>query len=527
MNKYLDLQTKIYESPLSRRKLLSYKTQEPKTYKIQVFRNHSFELVERTMGMYLDYARIGVHFSYSGYDDSFSFTELDPTSDLVILWIDSTRYYSDIKSFLDKRITALREKYTGQILIIPFGMNYSTEEKGIYVWNLDELKAILKEQFIDTSTQSSSGTQLSGKALLYISRKMGLQLLPAMLCQTIKAIIVDLDNTLYSGVLGEDGINGILLTDGHKEFQILLKELSDRGFFLCVASKNELHDVKELLSKRDDFPLKWDDFSKVEASWNSKAKMVDNIASYLNIHTDSMVFIDDNLGELLTVYDENPEIKIIHAKEDAHKTISVLREFPGLLKFQTNLEDQKRRKDIQAKEVRESKRNKMSPEDYIRSLSISLNFECNEQIRADRIFELANKTNQFIFNYMRYSRQEVEDRINSSNYAVITVSLSDNLSDSGMIGVCVAKKQNNFAEIEECFVSCRALGRGIDDMIVLGAIQLAMQKLNQTKMKIDFQKGARNLPAETFVKQYLNNYIDAPDCFTYYFPKNLVHIQGI
>lgn len=521
----LSLQKFIFENNASRRELLNYTAKQPKKYLVQVFRNHSFELVEHTMGAYLDYAQIGVEFEYSGYDDSFSFLELKDNADLVLIWIDANRYESTIQDFLQERIKYLKQVYSKPILVIPFGEKFESAEQGICVYNLNELEEKMGERFRDKRAKAVTGTEISSKALMYISRELGLCYLPVLLRAALKAIIVDFDNTIYKGVLGEDGVDGVILTPGHKLLQERLKELSQKGFFLCAVSKNDASDVERLLEVRNDFPLKKEDFTKIYASWDSKADSIAKAAEYLNINTDAMVFVDDNIGELTTVEMAFPTIKCIHALEDAEVTEKILEQFPGLLKLSNTREDAIRKDDVKANERRKQLQNTLSIEDYIRSLELHLIYDHNNPEQVVRIAELSNKTNQFIFNYMRYSQQEVKDRISAKDYMVTTISLSDKLSDSGLVGVCVGKKEEDYLLIEECFISCRALGRGIDDVIILGAIQEMVSHYAVDHVKVLFQKGPRNVPAETFVKKYLSAYTQHAEKFSFDFPKDLLDIE--
>lgn len=514
----LELQQRIFEGKMTRRELLNYTAAAEKKYRIQVFRNHSFELVEHTIGIYLDYAGFGVSFSYSGYDDSLSFMELDSSTDLVVIWIDVTRYPGGSESvahFLNERIQQLRMQFQKPVLLIPFGADVFVSQTGVTILSLSQLQRELGEAFTDERAKAVTGTALSSKAMLAISKMLGLQYFPALLCPTLKAIVLDLDNTLYQGVLGEDGWDGIVLTEGHKQLQEQLKTLGDAGFLLCVASKNEFSDVEEMLEKREDFPLRKRDIAKICASWDSKALMMGEIAAFLNINPDSILFIDDNIGELTTVQMAYPALKIILANENGEVTARVLSQFPGMLKLTSSADDAKRKDDIQANETRQALQQQMSPEEYIRSLQIRLSFRFNDPEQIARISELANKTNQFIFNYKRYTQPEVEMRMNSKDYRVVTISLADRLSDSGLVGVCIGHHIEDYVEIEECFVSCRALGRGIDDVIVLGAIQKIMQYFGVSKVKVLSQEGSRNKPAQAFIKRWLRQFVEEPFKFEF------------
>ena len=522
----LELQKFIFEDSPSRRALLSYLPQCEKEYCVQVFRNHSFELVEHTIGAYLDYAGIGISFCYSGYDDSLSFLELDPQADLVMIWIDTTRYISKTaESFLNERIAQLRTRFSRPILLVPFGEKIHVSQTGVIVFNLSEIESDFGTKFIDKRAERVTGTLWSSRAMLAISRMLGLRYFPALLRPALKAILVDLDNTLYRGVLGEDGINGVVLTKGHRQLQEKLKDFSKAGFFLCAVSKNDAEDVEQLFGTRDDFPLRKEDFSKILASWDSKANSIKKIAQFLNIHPDSMVFVDDNIGELTAVKMAFPGIRLVLAGEDGASTCHVLKEFPGLWKISGSEDDTKRKNDVKANEQRQILQKKLSVEEYIRSLEIHLKFSFDNMQQLNRIFELANKTNQFIFNYKRYTLAEVEERIRRERYAVVSISLADKLSDSGLIGVCVGREEEDYVVIEECFISCRALGRGIDDVIVLGAIDGIAHRFGKSRVKVLFQRGERNTPAKQFIEQHLCAYLENPLEFQFEIPKDLLTVE--
>lgn len=522
----LELQKYIFEKKPKRRELLQYcPGEQSQRYSVQVFRNHSFELIEHTIAAYLDYAGLGVSFSYSNYDDSFSFLDLDTSADLIIVWIDGARYPNiSMQDFLTERIQTLRSVTNQPVLVMPFRGEATLELPDVLAVNVSQLCSDLGSDLIDERTMAATGTALSGKGMLFISKALGLRYLPAMLRPALKGLVVDFDNTLYQGVLGEDGIQGVTLTPGHKALQQELKRLAGQGFFLCAASKNELEDVCKLLDQRADFPLKREDFTKLCVSWKPKSESIEEIATFLNIHTDSLVFIDDNIGELTSVQMQHPQIHLIHAKEDAAITLEVLKMFPGLLKLHSSSDDAKRSADVRSNEERSQLRQSMSHEDYIKSLELKLTYSLNDRERIGRVAELSNKTNQFIFNYKRYSEAEVTQLMSSEDTAVLTLSLSDRLSDSGLVGVFVGRRQGACMELEECFVSCRALGRGIDEIMVMGAASILLKHFGVSKLHVQFQTGPRNNPAQTFVTKHLHEYSAVPSEFAYELPEDLLTV---
>ena len=526
-NMNIELQELLFSSP-TRKQLLDYTPTLPKKYTVQVFRNHSFEFVEHTIYAYLEYGQLGVNFEYSGYDDTLSFIELNTVADALILWLDVSRYHSEsqFRDLLISRMKYLRSIYTKPVLLVPFGAEVCINMPSLLVFNLQEIQAAMGSAFLDERASAITGTSLSRKAMLVIAKELGLRYIPALLRPALKAVVVDFDNTLYSGVLGEDGICGIQLTDGHIRLQKQLKKLAESGIMLCAASKNEPQDIVELLEKNSDFVLRQSDFTKLCISWQPKTQSIQEIAQYLNIGVDSMVFVDDNIGELKAVTMAFPQIKAIHAEEDANKTADVLSNFPGLTFFATEGQMLSRKDDIISNEERKKIMAKADNKtDYLKSLGISLEFQKNNINSAKRISELANKTNQFIFNYKRYSEAELYRSIEREDMVVISVSLSDILSDSGLIAACVGRKENDVVILEECFMSCRAMGRGIEDAVILGAIQYAAETLACKMLHVCFQDGPRNAPAKLFVETYLRKYLTADGYFSYQIPTELMNVK--
>jgi len=524
----IKLQQMLFENgEPSRRTLLEYIPFNKKRYKICVYRNHSFELIEHTINAYLDYADCLSSFVYSDYDDSLSFVNFDTTADMAIIWLDLSRYSNatSISAFISDRLSVLYSKFQKPILLAICGGSVSIINPDIIVFDVDNLSDIFGTKLYDERMESISGTRLSSKAMMAVAKQLGLKYIPSMLRTPLKAIVVDLDNTLYRGVLGEDGIDGIQLTAGHLHLQKVLKYLKEQGFFLSVISKNDIRDVENLFDKRDDFPLKKSDFTSLQASWEDKYVLMQNVLSFLNIHYDSVVFVDDNIGELNMMDIKFNNISCIKACDDADITAHIIESFPRLRKFRISVEDTLRTKDSQSNAEREVLRNSLSQQDYLKSLDVCVRFGIDEIETANRVVELSNKTNQFIFNYRRYTFAQISRMIKDNNSVVITVSLKDKLSDSGIIGVCTAFLDNGIVNIDEVFVSCRALGRGLDDIIVLGAISTACQKLHSNKIRVLFQKGERNVPAENFALKKLANYLVGVDTFSYNMPRDIVKTE--
>jgi FkbH-like protein len=516
----INLQNFIFSDDISRSDLIDYEQVfEKERKKIFIYRNHSFECIEKTIYPYLDYAGLKIDFEYSDYDDSLMFSNLNYEADLIIIWLDLSRYDANKSQDLAlERIDTLSKNYPKKIMVAFFDGEIKTRNASIIYYNCDRWRESLGRFYIDTRLEAFSGTRMGMKAAQKISFDLGLNYFPSILQANLKCIVVDLDNTLYQGVLGEDGEFGVVLTQGHKAFQERLKKLVDNGFFLCIASKNDERDVINLFENREDFPLDLKDFSSIHAHWNDKGESIRDIEKGLNINSDSFLFIDDNIGEIVHVLEMHPNIKYIHAKDDAKCTLLALDNFPGMLKQNISDEDRIRKKDVESNSLRNKLSVSLSREDYIRSLNMTLVYSINDIKNVRRIAELSNKTNQFIFNYKRYSENEVYQYISSplKDTVLVTVALKDSLSDSGIVSaVFLRKNSEDVTILEECFVSCRALGRGIDNEIVLGSIEIGLKELGTCFFRTHFVSGDRNKPAIDFIKKNLLKSIDENNVFIY------------
>lgn len=509
----------IFSPNLKRSELLALSKKlnftQIKEININIYRNHAFEPIESIISPFLHYVGFRANFTYSDYDESLSFNpNINTNSNLAIIFLDLARYKlseADFIAFLQERASALQDKLKTPLLILLLNSNslssktiaqalQSLNTSQIYTFSCDELFTHYLSlshlnpapNLLDESKEGITGTRLSNAATLILAQILGLKLIPSLLLPSLKAIVLDLDNTLYNGILGEDGIDNIELTPTHKAFHNAILELKKQGYLLALASKNEKSDVKKLFEVRVDFPLKWSDFDAIEAHWDTKDKSLQNIAKAFNIGLDSMLFIDDNLAEIEST--KHTQVKQIHA-QNPQSTLFTLFLFPQLTKLRISTEDSLRANDIKANAMRESLES-LSDKDYFHNLKIELEFAINPKANAQRIYELMNKTNQFIANYTRPTQAQVQEWLDSKNHCVISVAMRDRLSDSGVIGIIVGEKKDREIHILDLVVSCRALGRRLESIMLFNAFALIAQCLKSTQKAVllHYQKGERNKP---------------------------------
>ncbi|EJQ9362979.1 HAD-IIIC family phosphatase, partial [Campylobacter jejuni] len=264
---------------------------------------------------------------------------------------------------------------------------------------------------------------------------------------------------------------------------------------LALASKNEEKDAKKLFEIRKDFILQWDDFDARMINWEPKGENILKIAKKFNINTNAMLFIDDNIAEL-----ENTKITGVKTLLCDENILYKIKLFPNLLKLSNTKEDQIRAKDIAANALREELKS-LSDEEYFQNLEISLNFSKNDLQNIPRISELLGKTNQFIANYTRLNQEKVAQHMQKE--LIVSVSMSDKLSDSGIIAIFVFSCKEGNLFIDDLCISCRALGRKLETRMFFKAFELALYffDLKNNNARLYYQKGERNMPFLSFLEQ--------------------------
>jgi len=489
---------------------------------IRIHRNHSFEHVASATHAWFAWWERRPTFIYSDYDDSLYF-DLDASDnvEVEIIWLDLTRYTerfadnSELIDWLESRLRALRNKTNTPILLLPCDgrqdliedlINRDWSIVGIRVGDFGRIQKTLGKRFYDERASKFSGTRLSNAACLLVARELACRWIPALVKVRCKAVIVDLDQTLYNGVVGEDGHN-VILSPTHKAFQEDLFDFRKQGVFLALVSRNEEDDVRALFKSRQDFPLQWQHFSATKVNWERKSENIRQVARQLRISVDSVVFIDDNPGELAEVAMESPKVSLIHAGLDPEITRTTMAYLPGLWAWSTSAEDEFRIGDMNA-EIERAHLVAFSedPIDYLRSLKIKLLVNTKPENHASRLSELSLKTNQFNLNFERIDEIRLSKMIRADEYRIAAISMADRLSDSGIIGLIIGKLTGNILLIEELAISCRALGRKLETLMITSAVRALIGMDVVTEIRFSYKTGPRNAPA----LEWLTNFTKEP-----------------
>lgn len=515
----------------------SPKLSSRQNFHIRVDRTLPFEFIANLMPPFCRLWGSDVHFDYSDYDAALTGLGGELKADVYIIWIDWRIYLKSMTAqeavqWLHERIEKLRISANKPIWVNNWpeslGTNdvlfsYSASDRGWFRslnshlselieqntgCMLIDLAALIQEgsdSFFDYRNQEISSYPFSNHATIMISRHLGVHLLPATFAPRLKAIALDLDDTLYNGVLGEEGAEGVSLTEGHHHLQRLLVRLKQSGILLTLCSRNEEQDVKALFEQRDDFPLKWDDFAAVCANWRAKTENLDQLAQILNIHPSAFLFVDDNPAELIKMAASRPEVHLLRAKRNGYETMNGLCHYPGLYQLHPDDVALSRTADIQANQKREKIRREASDYNaYLDSLEMRISVYENDSSHVKRLFELSRKTNQFNLALKRMTESEVNEVMDNRDYLSVMISLSDVLSDSGIIGAFVCRIDGEQAQLVETLFSCRALGREIETVTFAWVLERLITRGVQ-HLIIDTTQGPRNAPALDWLKRFVEN----------------------
>jgi len=317
-----------------------------------------------------------------------------------------------------------------------------------------------------------------------------------------KVIVLDCDNTLWNGIIGEDGLTGIrcdLSQEGIQFYHLqqFLVERKNLGFLFCLCSKNNEEDVKEAFEVLN-MPLKWDDFIVKKVNWEDKSTNILSIAQTLNLGVDSIIFLDDSDFEVQSVQSLLPEVTVFQVKKDYQDFLRISESFVFCRK---QLSSEDLRKNQQYIEQASRKRDEAafaSIEDYIKSLEIKLDIRCNDPSDFDRVSQLTQKTNQFNFNKISYSAAKIASLAEQNK--VFTLRVSDKYGDYGLVGVILVLQNGNSAIIHNFLMSCRALGRRIESDF-LRYVSDEIRNNGFFISETEFVKTDRNKPAEDFYLQ--------------------------
>jgi FkbH-like protein len=377
---------------------------------------------------------------------------------------------------------------------------------GVSVWDFDGFTRIHgadtlydpKQWYVARNPFRQSAYTLIGGALFrHIRSALG---------RIKKCVVVDLDNTLWGGVAGEDGIEGIRLGQTYpgncyRDFQKELLKLYHRGILLAINSKNNEDDALRIIDEHPDMVLRRDHFAAMRINWQDKASNLRSLASELNIGVDSLVFIDDNPVECELVRRECPECDVIQLPDKPYLLPAVVSMLPGIENIRLTDEDRQKGEMYRANAARrEHEERHTNIEDFLRSLEITVEIAAATPYSIPRIAQLTQKTNQWNMTTRRYTDVQVQSFASDESRAVLSVASRDRFGNDGIVGVCILEFRGQECVIDTFLLSCRVIGRGIEQSMLATAADLARAR-GASMLAAEFLPTKKNKPAEGFYER--------------------------
>jgi len=408
-------------------------------------------------------------------------------------------------------ICETKSKFGLQKMIIKLNENLQS-----YISNLDSVYLFDMNGFV---TRYGENNVFDPKQFLFGDIKIALDFIPyltndlmgyviAILGLSKRCIVLDLDNTLWGGIVGEDGFDGIKLGSGPPgnafvEFQKHLLGLYNRGILLAINSKNNFDDALKVIEEHPDMVLRKEHFACMKINWNDKVSNLQEISEELNFGLENFVFVDDDPLNREFMKSSLPQVLTIDLPKDPSKYVKSLEDLNDFNVLKITDEDKKRGLMYsQQQERKDFEKSTTSLQDFLKNMNLQVTIQEADNFTIPRISQLIMKTNQFNLTTKRYQLEDIQKFSKDENVLIGCVQVEDKFGDNGITGVFIVHKDDiKEWTLDTFLLSCRIMGREIEKSILAYIIRKAKEK-NIDKIKAEFIPTQKNKPIENFL----------PDC---------------
>lgn len=338
-----------------------------------------------------------------------------------------------------------------------------------------------------------------------------------------KVIALDCDETLWQGVCGEDGPQGVQLDENHRELQNFMLDERSRGMLLCLCSKNNPEDVFDTFRAHPEMPLALEHFAASRLNWGPKSANLRALAEELNLALDSFMLVDNSATECAEVLAGSPEVLAIPLPQDAREFSGFLDHIWAFDRWSTTAEDRSRAgMYVQGRERARAEQMASSLEEFLASLNLRVKIAAMTEDQLPRVAQLTVRTSQMNFTSVRRSEGEIQSLLRSQGYQCLTVDVEDRFGSYGLTGVMLFQADAGALIVDTFLLSCRALGRGVEHRMLARLGEIAKER-GLAKVRIPFAPTPRNRPAEALLKS-----VGAPfeqhlsTGSTFYFPADVL-----
>jgi len=353
----------------------------------------------------------------------------------------------------------------------------------------------------DARSWKAAQQPLSRHAIVPAARAFG-GTMRALAGKAAKCLVLDCDGTLWGGVVGEDGVEGIDLSEGHLALQRHALDLHDRGIMLAICSKNEAADVDAVFEGRPEMVLKPAHFAAMRVDWSDKAGNLGAIAADLNIGVDALAFADDSAYECAWVRDQLSDVNVLHLTGDAGGFATMLQDSALFESVGLTDEDRKRGRMMAGERARAALRqSSASLDDYLLSLGLVADIGPPRPDEVPRVAQLTQRTNQFNLTTRRYTEGDIQRFLDDPAADVVVLKLRDKVAELGLIGVAITEAAGREGRLDSLLLSCRALGRGAEDALLACAL-VGLAERGCRRVIGGFRPTARNAQVREFYGRF-------------------------
>jgi FkbH-like protein len=381
------------------------------------------------------------------------------------------------------------------------------EVRGVYVLDYDAVVARYgSAHWHDERKWLMARLPIAADHLLHMAREWTRFLVP-LAGRTCKALVVDLDNTLWGGVIGEDGMAGIRVGAEYPgaAFQALqraLLDLSRRGILLAICSKNNSDDAMEAIEKHPGMLVHAKDFATMRINWGDKSQNLREIAQELNIGIDTLAFLDDNPFEREQVRAALPEVFVVDISGNPMEYAAAIHDCPVFERLSLSAEDRQRTEMYAEQRQRsDAEHNFQTREDFFRYLEQEADLDPVTDLTLARVAQLSQKTNQFNTTTRRYSEAQIADMAKRPDWHILSIKVRDRFGDHGLVGIAITRDEGEQCEIDTFLLSCRVIGRTVETGLLAHVAKSAAERGCQ-RLVGWFLPTKKNAPARDFYQQH-------------------------
>ena len=443
------------------------------------------------------------------------FTQKYSSPTILALLPCSPRVPSDLKSHIDTAIQLLQDN----ILKLVGITQISSKDFSDVLFDINTGYDAISDNLAHVPLNEDLYAALA----LVIARKIHLLKVPAR-----KVLVLDCDNTIWQGVVGEDGVDGIKLTPGFLSIQQYAINMQAQGVLICLASKNAEQDVLDVLERRPDMLLKKEHIVAHRINWEPKFQNLQSLATELNLGLDSFVFLDDNPVECGQMRQALPKVMTLQIPSES-QVASFLSHLWAFDKLVVTEEDTKRTKMYRENNARQQMEESTSDIGaFIASLELVIEIDQPNEEEWSRVAQLTQRTNQFNFTTVRRNEPDIRALAVKEGYFVNRIKVKDRFGDYGLVGLSISCIQHNTLVVDTLLLSCRVLGRGVEHAILKNLGELALVN-NCDYVDLVYVLTPKNEPARAFADHVALDFkIDNTDRTIYHIPvKNVSLINHI